>query len=153
MARTRSLDAALLSLIASALRSEIRGSLRPLARAVRKLEAQIGRLRVGKKGSAGKGKRRGGRIAKYGECQIQGCDAKPIARGFCPKHYYRFKKHGSLNALSALVESRGKKIPEPPSPPRKRRGGRKAGSKIARPAARRGNRSGRRPGRPRRRRG
>jgi len=30
-------------------------------------------------------------------CQIEGCDSKVHARGYCDKHYLRFKRHGDPN--------------------------------------------------------
>jgi hypothetical protein len=30
-------------------------------------------------------------------CNIEGCDAKPVAKGLCAKHYMRSRRHGSVD--------------------------------------------------------
>jgi hypothetical protein len=32
-------------------------------------------------------------------CKITGCDAKPVAKGLCPKHYMRERRHGSADEV------------------------------------------------------
>jgi hypothetical protein len=32
-------------------------------------------------------------------CRIEGCDAKPVAKGLCPKHYMRERRHGSVDEV------------------------------------------------------
>lgn len=39
-------------------------------------------------------------------CAVDGCDKKTIAKGFCPKHYYRFKKYGDPSAVAVDRDGR-----------------------------------------------
>jgi len=32
-------------------------------------------------------------------CKIEGCDAKPVAKGLCSKHYMRERRHGSADEV------------------------------------------------------
>lgn len=38
-------------------------------------------------------------------CTIDGCDNRSVARGWCSKHYYRWKRHGDPNVVSAKGNS------------------------------------------------
>lgn len=109
MARTGSLDRALTALVASAVRGQVRDTVAPLIREVRKLQRRMESIRSRGTGSAGK--RRGGRRAKYERCQVDGCRRDHLARGFCLAHYNRYKQQGRLDELAARVEA-GKSVPD-----------------------------------------
>jgi hypothetical protein len=34
------------------------------------------------------------RVTSPAECAVDGCTSRPHARGYCPMHYQRLKKHG-----------------------------------------------------------
>jgi hypothetical protein len=35
------------------------------------------------------------------ECSVDGCEAKAVARGWCPKHWWRWRHHGTTDIYSA----------------------------------------------------
>lgn len=40
-------------------------------------------------------------------CSVEGCEADAFSRGWCPKHYQRWKKHGDPLAVGASGRPRG----------------------------------------------
>lgn len=42
-------------------------------------------------------------------CSVDGCEKREIARGWCPMHYYRMQKHGSLDLPPRVRPDRTKR--------------------------------------------
>jgi hypothetical protein len=43
-------------------------------------------------------------------CSIDGCDAKPVAKGLCAKHYMRTRRHGSAAVKHKTGPKPGTKV-------------------------------------------
>ena len=104
MARRKSLDSALTSMIESIVRETLRDQLKPLRREVAELRravaktAAAGHLRRG----PARG-RKGGRRPIHTVCQVQDCNRKHQSRGFCQRHYNRLRNRGTLDDWAAKI--------------------------------------------------